>query len=80
MFDISKAVTLFHIGEVEKSRKLFDEFHKNTNFADIPFDVKDYVELWFYLLGKKLYTNQRVYSKRFKEKIKETNYRYFDKF
>lgn len=79
LFNISKAITLFHIGEVEKSKELFDDFYKNTNFVDIPFDIKDYVELQFYLLGKKLYPHKAVYSKRFKEKIKETNYVYFNK-
>lgn len=79
LFEISKAITLFHIGERAKSQIIFEDFYKNVNFADIPFDIKDYIELQFYLLGKKLYPRRTIYSKQLKEKIKDTHYIYFEK-
>ena len=54
LFCIVKGITLFHLGEKKESEKLFQEV-SNVTFMEFPFDIRDYLALQYYLLGKLLY-------------------------
>ena len=79
LFCIVKGITLFHLGEKKESEKLFQEV-SNVNFMEIPFDIRDYLELQYCLLGKLLYPKKTKFSDGFNFKIKEMKYTYFNRF
>ena len=79
LFCIVKGITLFHLGEKKESEKLFQEV-SNVNFMEFPFDIRDYLALQYYLLGKLLYPKKTKYSDGFNSKIKEIKFTYFNKF
>jgi len=79
LFCIVKGITLFHLGEKKESEKLFQEV-SNVNFMEIPFDIRDYLELQYCLLGKLLYPKKTKFSDGFNFKIKEMKYAYFNRF
>ena len=79
LFCIVKGITLFHLGEKKESEKLFQEV-SNVNFMEFPFDIRDYLELQYCLLGKLLYPKKTKFSDGFNSKIKEMKYTYFNRF
>ena len=79
LFCIVKGITLFHLGEKKESEKLFQEV-SNVTFMEFPFDIRDYLALQYYLLGKLLYPKKTKFSDGFNFKIKEMKYTYFNKF
>ena len=79
LFCIVKGITLFHLGKKKESEKLFQEV-SNVNFMEIPFDIWDYLELQYCLLGKLLYPKKTKFSDGFNFKIKEMKYTYFNRF
>ena len=79
LFCIVKGITLFHLGEKKESEKLFQEV-SNVTFMEFPFDIRDYLALQYYLLGKLLYPKKTKFSDGFNSKIKEMKYTYFNKF
>jgi len=79
LFCIVKGITLFHLGEKKESEKLFQEV-SNVNFMEFPFDIRDYLELQYCLLGKLLYPKKTKFSDGFNFKIKEMKYAYFNRF
>ena len=79
LFCIVKGITLFHLGEKKESEKLFQEV-SNVTFMDFPFDIRDYLALQYYLLGKLLYPKKTKFSDGFNSKIKEMKYTYFNRF
>ena len=74
-----KGITLFHLGEKKESEKLFQEV-SNVNFMEFPFDIRDYLELQYCLLGKLLYPKKTKFSDGFNSKIKEMKFTYFNRF
>ena len=76
---IVKGITLFHLGEKKESEKLFQEV-SNVTFMEFPFDIRDYLALQYYLLGKLLYPKKTKFSDGFNSKIKEMKYTYFNRF
>ena len=79
LFCIVKGITLFHLGEKKESEKLFQEV-SNVTFMEFPFDIRDYLALQYYLLGKLLYPKKTKFSDGFNSKIKEMKYTYFNRF
>ena len=79
LFCIVKGITLFHLGEKKESEKLFQEV-SNVTFMEFPFDIRDYLALQYYLLGKLLYPKKTKFSDGFNSKIKEIKFTYFNKF
>ena len=79
LFCIVKGITLFHLGEKKGSEKLFQEV-SNVTFMEFPFDIRDYLALQYYLLGKLLYPKKTKFSDGFNSKIKEMKFTYFNKF
>ena len=79
LFCIVKGITLFHLGEKKESEKLFQEV-SNVTFMEFPFDIRDYLALQYYLLGKLLYPKKTKFSAGFNSKIKEMKYTYFNRF
>ena len=79
LFCIVKGITLFHLGEKKESEKLFQEV-SNVNFMEFPFDIRDYLALQYYLLGKLLYPKKTKFSDGFNSKIKEMKFTYFNRF
>lgn len=79
LFCIVKGITLFHLGEKKESEKLFQEV-SNVTFMEFPFDIRDYLALQYYLLGKLLYPKKTKFSDGFNFKIKEMKFTYFNKF
>lgn len=79
LFSIVKGITLFHLGEKKESEKLFQEV-SNVTFMEFPFDIRDYLALQYYLLGKLLYPQKTKFSDGFNSKIKEMKYTYFNRF
>lgn len=79
LFCIVKGITLFHLGEKKESEKLFQEV-SNVTFMEFPFDIRDYMALQYYLLGKLLYPKKTKFSDGFNSKIKEMKYTYFNRF
>ena len=79
LFCIVKGITLFHLGEKKESEKLFQEV-SNVTFMEFPFDIRDYLALQYYLLGKLLYPQKTKFSDGFNSKIKEMKYTYFNRF
>jgi hypothetical protein len=79
LFCIVKGITLFHLGEKKESEKLFQEV-SNVTFMEFPFDIRDYLALQYYLLGKLLYPKKTKFSDGFNSKIKEMKFTYFNKF
>ena len=79
LFCIVKGITLFHLGEKKESEKLFQEV-SNVTFMEFPFDIRDYLALQYYLLGKLLYPKKTKFSDGFNFKIKEMKYTYFNRF
>ena len=79
LFCIVKGITLFHLGEKKESEKLFQEV-SNVTFMEFPFDIRDYLELQYCLLGKLLYPQKTKFSDGFNSKIKEMKYTYFNRF
>ena len=79
LFCIVKCITLFHLGEKKESEKLFQEV-SNVTFMEFPFDIRDYLALQYYLLGKLLYPKKTKFSDGFNSKIKEMKYTYFNRF
>ena len=79
LFCIVKGITLFHLGEKKESEKLFQEV-SNVTFMEFPFDIRDYLALQYYLLGKLLYPKKTKFSDGFNSKIKEVKYTYFNRF
>ena len=79
LFCIVKGITLFHLGEKKESEKLFQEV-SNVTFMEFPFDIKDYLALQYYLLGKLLYPKKTKFSDGFNSKIKEMKFTYFNRF
>ena len=79
LFCIVKGITLFHLGEKKESEKLFQEV-SNVTFMEFPFDIRDYLVLQYYLLGKLLYPKKSKFSDGFNFKIKEMKFTYFNRF
>jgi hypothetical protein len=79
LFCIVKGITLFHLGEKKESEKLFQEV-SNVTFMEFPFDIRDYLALQYYLLGKLLYPKKTKFSDGFNSKIKEMKFTYFNRF
>ena len=79
LFCIVKGITLFHLGEKKESEKLFQEV-SNVTFMEFPFDIRDYLVLQYYLLGKLLYPKKTKFSDGFNSKIKEMKFTYFNRF
>lgn len=79
LFCIVKGITLFHLGEKKESEKLFQEV-SNVTFMEFPFDIRDYLALQYYLLGKLLYPKKTKFSDGFNFKIKEMKFTYFNRF
>ena len=79
LFCIVKGITLFHLGEKKESEKLFREV-SNVTFMEFPFDIRDYLALQYYLLGKLLYPKKTKFSDGFNSKIKEMKFTYFSRF
>lgn len=79
LFCIVKGITLFHFGEKKESEKLFQEV-SNVTFMEFPFDIRDYLALQYYLLGKLLYPKKTKFSDGFNSKIKEMKFTYFNRF
>jgi hypothetical protein len=79
LFCIVKGITLFHLGEKKESEKLFQEV-SNVTFMEFPFDIRDYLALQYYLLGKLLYPKKTKFSAGFNSKIKEMKFTYFNRF
>ena len=79
LFCIVKGITLFHLGEKKESEKLFQEV-SNVTFMEFPFDIRDYLALQYYLLGKPLYPKKTKFSDGFNSKIKEMKFTYFNRF
>ncbi len=79
LFCIVKGITLFHLGEKKESEKLFQEV-SNVTFMEFPFDIRDYLVLQYYLLGKLLYPKKTKFSDGFNFKIKEMKFTYFNRF
>ena len=79
LFCIVKGITLFHLGEKKESEKLFREV-SNVTFMEFPFDIRDYLALQYYLLGKLLYPKKTKFSAGFNSKIKEMKFTYFNRF
>ena len=79
LFYIVKGITLFHLGEKKESEKLFQEV-SNVTFMEFPFDIRDYLALQYYLLGKLLYPKKTKFSDGFNSKIKEMKFTYFNRF
>ena len=79
LFSIVKGITLFHLGEKKESEKLFQEV-SNVTFMEFPFDIRDYLALQYYLLGKLLYPKKTKFSDGFNSKIKEMKFTYFNRF
>ena len=79
LFCIVKGITLFHLGEKKESEKLFREV-SNVTFMEFPFDIRDYLVLQYYLLGKLLYPKKTKFSDGFNFKIKEMKFTYFNRF
>ena len=79
LFCIVKGITLFHLGEKKGSEKLFQEV-SNVTFMEFPFDIRDYLALQYYLLGKLLYPKKTKFSDGFNSKINERKFTYFNKF
>ena len=79
LFCIVKGITLFHLGEKKESEKLFQEV-SNVTFMEFPFDIRDYLELQYCLLGKLLYPQKTKFSDGFNSKIKEMKFTYFNRF
>ena len=79
LFCIVKGITLFHLGEKKESEKLFQEV-SNVTFMEFPFDIRDYLALQYYFLGKLLYPQKTKFSDGFNFKIKEMKFTYFNRF
>ena len=79
LFCIVKGITLFHLGEKKESEKLFKQV-SNVTFMEFPFDIRDYLALQYYLVGKLLYPKKTKFSDGFNSKIKEMKYTYFNRF
>lgn len=78
-YKISRAITLFNIGKIEEAKEIYNDF-KKQKLSDLPFDIKDYVEIQYYILGYHFNKKNELYLKKIEEIISKTGFNYFKKF
>lgn len=75
---ISRAITLFHIKNRKESEELFSEISEElSENGKLPFDIKDYFELQYYYLGKKLFAENKSFNQKFEQMILKTKFTFF---
>ena len=76
-YKVSRAITLLNLGKTEESKEIYNEF-KKLNLTELPFDIRDYVEIQFYILAYHLNKKDEIYLKKIQEIITKTNFQYFN--
>jgi tetratricopeptide (TPR) repeat protein len=68
LFKVSRAITCIKTGNYAEAKNIFEEL-KKLNFSKLSFDIKDYVEIQYYILAHLL--NPKDFD--FQKKITEIN-------
>lgn len=76
-YKVSRAITLLNIGKTEEAEEIYNEF-KKLNLNELPFDIRDYVEIQFYILAYHLNKKDQIYLKKIQEIITKTNFQFFN--
>ena len=79
IYTICNATTLYNVGEIQKAKEIYDEL-KKQNLENLPFDIKEYVQIQFYLLGYYLNKKDRLHLNKIDEIITKTNFQFYKKF
>lgn len=77
IYTICNAITLYSVGKTEEAEEIYNDF-KKLNLTELPFDIRDYVEIQFYILAYHLNKKDEIYLKKIQELITKTNFQYFN--
>jgi hypothetical protein len=79
LFKVSRAITCFKTNITTEAKNIFIEL-STLNFSKLSFDIKDYIEIQYCILGYLLFPKNNIYHKKIIEINANISFHYLQKY